>query len=404
VCVVEFDHYHLPSIVGYYVGLKLPSDLGGAGIFDIYNTAKSGFVASYQECFKHTAIHFPVINDLIHSNAQDDRRFTLAMKCFNEERTQLICLANELNMLTHSPDVEREAIKLQHSFNQILIKLSHEEFRTSIQGRRDYEANLLHTTQEESFSFLRTIPYKKHLTMNPDRFKTAFKIRFKLPLTFGANFVCKCGFNCRDETDTHPLRCPRNGSNYACHNRALQFVKSLARDAGFHAPKGDVCLRESAPGVIGLRADGIILLADEDCSKDLILDTYGCDPTLVTSLAASSNILFDNVFAANITTKNATYLPCINPNCATFLPLGFSIFGSFSKELRALFDRFTTIIFEQEQDSFCRSLSSIRKYYLNSWSIMCMSMSAACVTNARLVNSRSYSDHDVNCNYMQDAS
>jgi hypothetical protein len=31
-------------------------------------------------------------------------------------------------------------------------------------------------------------------------------------------------------------------------------------------------------------------------------------------------------------------------------------------------------------------------------------MSAACVTKARLVNSRSYSDHDVNCNYMQDAS
>jgi hypothetical protein len=55
--------------------------------------------------------------------------------------------------------------------------------------------------------------------------------------------------------------------------------------------------RESALP-IGLRADGIILLADEDCSKDLILDTYGCDPTLVTSLAASSNILFDNVFAA----------------------------------------------------------------------------------------------------------
>jgi hypothetical protein len=33
-----------------------------------------------------------------------------------------------------------------------------------------------------------------------------------------------------------------------------------------------------------------------------------------------------------------------------------------------------------------------------------LSMSAACVTKARLVNSRSYSDHDVNCNYMQDAS
>jgi hypothetical protein len=156
--------------------------------------------------------------------------------------------------------------------------------------------------------------------------------------------------------------------------------------------------------VTGLRADGITLLADEDCSKDLILDAYGCDPTLVTSLAASSNILFDNVFAANITTKSASYLPCINPSCATFLPLGFTVFGSFSKEFRALFDRFTTIIFKREQDFFCRSLSSIRKYYLNSWSTMFLSMSAACVTKARLVNSRSCSDHDVNCNYMQDAS
>jgi hypothetical protein len=207
---------------------------------------------------------------------------------------------------------------------------------------------LLHTTQEESFAFLKTIPYKKPLTMNPDRFKTAFKIR--LPLTFGANFICKCGFKCIDESDTHTLRCPRNGSNYACHNRALQFVKSLARDAGFHAPKGHVCLRESAPGVIGLRADGIILLADEDCSEELFVDTFGCNPTLVTSLAASSNILFDNVFAADIATKNAKYLPVINPNCATFITLGFSVFGFFSKELRELFDRFTTTIFEHEQD------------------------------------------------------
>jgi hypothetical protein len=112
--------------------LKLPLDLGGAGIFDIYNTAKSGFVASYQDCFKHTAIHFPVIKDQIHSNAPDDRRLTCTMKCFNEERTQLICLANELNLPTHFPDAEREAIKLQYSLNQILIKLQYEEFRKSI--------------------------------------------------------------------------------------------------------------------------------------------------------------------------------------------------------------------------------------------------------------------------------
>jgi hypothetical protein len=106
--------------------------LGGAGIFDICNTAKAGFVAFYQKCFNHTAIHFPVINDLIHSNVLDDRRATCSIRCFNEERTQLICLANELNLPTHSPDVEREAIKLQYSFNQILIKLQYEEFRKSV--------------------------------------------------------------------------------------------------------------------------------------------------------------------------------------------------------------------------------------------------------------------------------
>jgi hypothetical protein len=79
--------------------------------------------------------------------------------------------------------------------------------------------------------------------------------------------VCKCGYACRDETDTHPLRCPRYGSNCACHNAALQFVKSLARDAGYHAPKGDVCERETTPALKRLRADGIILFGDEDCSK-----------------------------------------------------------------------------------------------------------------------------------------
>jgi hypothetical protein len=65
--------------------------------------------------------------------------------------------------------------------------------------------------------------------------------------------------------------------------------------------------------VTSLRADGNILLADEDCSRDLLIDTFGCDPTLVNSLAASSNILFDNVFAADISTKNAKYLSVINP-------------------------------------------------------------------------------------------
>jgi hypothetical protein len=149
-------------------------------------------------------------------------------------------------------------------------------------------------------------------------------------------------------------------------------VKSLARDAGYHAPKGDVCERETTPALKGLRADGIILLGDEDYSKDLLIDTYGADPTLASNLQASSNILYDKVFAANITTKTNKYGPHINPLCATFLTLGFTVFGSFSKELRSVLDRFTQTIFEREQDSFCRSLASIRKYYLNLWSTMCI--------------------------------
>jgi hypothetical protein len=107
-------------------------DLGGAGIFDIYNTSKSGFVASYQESFKHTAIYFPIINELLHSNVVNDCRMTPTSKSFIDERTQLICQANELGMPTHSPDVEREAIKLRYSFSQILTKLSHENFRGNI--------------------------------------------------------------------------------------------------------------------------------------------------------------------------------------------------------------------------------------------------------------------------------
>jgi hypothetical protein len=49
-----------------------------------------------------------------------------------------------------------DQFSLQYAqLNQILIKLQYEEFRKSVQGRRDYEANLLHTTMEESLAFLR---------------------------------------------------------------------------------------------------------------------------------------------------------------------------------------------------------------------------------------------------------
>jgi hypothetical protein len=107
------------------------------------------------------------------------------------------------------------------------------------------------------------IPVKR----SPDRFRNAFRIRFRLALPFGTDHTCSCGFSLRDENVSHPLRCNAHGSNYACHNATLAFVKSLARDAGYHAQKGDFCVRESSPSADGVRADGFIALADEDPSK-----------------------------------------------------------------------------------------------------------------------------------------
>jgi hypothetical protein len=94
--------------------------------------------------------------------------------------------------------------------------------------------------------------------MAPDRFRNAFRIRFRLALPFGTDHTCSCGFSLREENDSHPLRCNAHGSNYACHNATLAFVKSLACDAGYHAPNGDFCVRESSPSADGVRADGFI--------------------------------------------------------------------------------------------------------------------------------------------------
>jgi hypothetical protein len=129
--------------------------------------------------------------------------------------------------------------------------------------------------------------------MNPDRFKTAFKIRLKLPLTFGANFICKCGYKCRDESDTHPLRCPRNGSNHACHNRALQFIKFSRNGCRFPCPQN---------GCVSALTTSFSLLTrttPKNFSLTLLVATH---PSFL--LAASSKFLFDNVFAADITTHD----------------------------------------------------------------------------------------------------
>jgi hypothetical protein len=88
--------------------------------------------------------------------------------------------------------------------------------------------------------------------------------------------------------------------------------------------------------------------------------------------------------------KDATYRGLINGNNATVLSLGFTIFGSFCPNLRSLFNRFTQTIYDNEKDSFCRSLSSIRKNYTNLWSVTCLSMSATALTKARNISSNSY--------------
>jgi hypothetical protein len=79
-------------------------------------------------------------------------------------------------MLHLSPEAPRECIKLQYPYNQILTSLASEEYRAEIRGKKDIEANLLHTCQEETHAFLRAIPYKPQLTMAPDRFRNAFRI------------------------------------------------------------------------------------------------------------------------------------------------------------------------------------------------------------------------------------
>jgi hypothetical protein len=73
----------------------------------------------------------------------------------------------------------------------------------------------------------------------------------------------------------------------------------------------------------------------------------------------------------------------VNGNNATVLSLDFIIFGSFRPDLRSLFNRFTQTIYDNENDAYCRSLSSIRKYYTNLWSITYLSMSAIALTKAR---------------------
>jgi hypothetical protein len=83
-------------------------------------------------------------------------------------------------------------------------------------------------------------------------------------------------------------------------------VKFLARDASYHAPKGDFCVRESSPNADGVRADGFIALADEDPSTDLIIDVFGSDPSNIAFIGASSNILFEKAFEYK--KKDATYM------------------------------------------------------------------------------------------------
>jgi hypothetical protein len=64
----------------------------------------------YEECFKHTADLFPVLNELCYCNDDSDDRLSRSIREFNFYRTQLTGMANELGMLHLSPEAPRECI------------------------------------------------------------------------------------------------------------------------------------------------------------------------------------------------------------------------------------------------------------------------------------------------------
>jgi hypothetical protein len=132
------------------------------------------------------------------------------------------------------------------------------------------------------------------------------------------------------------------------------------------------CVRESSTSTDGLRADGFIAFADKDPSKDLPFDVFGSDPSNISFSRASSNILFEKTFEAGYK-KDATYKGLVNGNTKTRRTIA------------------------------ARSLSSIRKYYTNLWSVICLSMSATALTKARSISSKPYNAYDAQCNYMQHA-
>jgi hypothetical protein len=69
-----------------------------------------------------------------------------------------------------------------------------------------------------------------------------------------------------------------------------------------------ICVRESSPSADGVRADGFIALADEDPSKNLIIDVFGSDPSNISFVGASSNILFEKAFEAGYKKKDMPHV------------------------------------------------------------------------------------------------
>jgi hypothetical protein len=90
----------------------------------------------YEECFKHTADLFPVLNELCYCNDDSDDRLSRSIREFNFYRTQLTGMANELGMLHLSPEAPRECITLQYPYNQMLTSLASEEYRAEIRGKK----------------------------------------------------------------------------------------------------------------------------------------------------------------------------------------------------------------------------------------------------------------------------
>lgn len=228
-----------------------------------------------------------------------------------------------------------------------ILNTSRLTFFKSMLTRADDKAGLAalrHSSGEISGAWLRAIPYDNTAStvLSPEAFRLALRARLRLKINNSPSCpLCNAAIT---PDSSHPFSCVRSGL-YARHNRIRDFVgDEMAKLAGFRPPAGEAVL-ESDTSL--QRADKRIPGAAEDESKDLLIDTYCIDPSLPSRLSRGTHNNVERVFEIQDSVKNSTYRPLINPSRESFLPCGFTPFGSISTSFNKLFlkfcDRIATI-------------------------------------------------------------